>query len=147
MTPHEYLELICEPNLREFGEDPTSVRRAWSAASSLFHYVDCLATHRGEEVSKVRAAIEKQFPQLSVLADVANTTKHFRLKRGGNAGLSASDFEVNSGAAFSDGSYFSDGSSFSDAPDVVRIILNGHPVDLLHLCRDAIRFFQDMTHR
>jgi hypothetical protein len=142
MTPFQFLFEVCEPNYEEFVREPTSFRRAWAAATSLFHVVDCIAVHRGQTVSDVRLELLEQFPALSALADIANAGKHFQLDRGERTGLSADHFRIGSGAAFTDGSYFSDGSSFSDIPDVIRIEYQGSQIDVLHLCGEAIAFFR-----
>src|SRR6266478_2369805 len=134
MTPREYLEGVCEPNFEDFVREPTSIRKAWASATSLFHFIDCLAIHRGQDPAKIKGEMALQFPALSVLADVANASKHFELNRGVRTGLSANHFRVGTGAAFTDGSYLSDGTSFSDIPDVIRVEFQGSQIDVLHLC-------------
>jgi hypothetical protein len=145
MTPVQYLDDVCEPNFEDFAREPTSIRKAWASASSLFHFVDCLAIHQGKDVATVRAAMALQFPAISALADIANATKHFELRRGIRTGLSADNFRIGRGAAFSDGSYFSDGSTFSDSPDVIRVEFNGSQIDVLHLCREAITYLRSQV--
>jgi hypothetical protein len=142
MTPREYLKQVCRPILEDFENDPTSIRRAWASATSLLHLVDCLAANSGQKVDQLRPELAVDFPRLPALADVANASKHFVLNRGRRAGLSVDYFEVGSSAAFSDGSYFSDGTSFSDVPDVVRVQFGGELIDVLHLCREAIAYFE-----
>ncbi|RZN16229.1 hypothetical protein [Bradyrhizobium sp. Leo121] len=138
MTPQRYIEQICQPNFDEFAAEPTSIRRAWSTATALFHFIDCLAVQRGQRTSIIRDEVEAGFPQFQALADIANSSKHFELDRGSRKGLSVEDFKIGRGAAFSDGSYFSDGTSFSDAPDVIRIEFKGEQIDVLTLCRQAL---------
>jgi hypothetical protein len=142
MTLREYLDDVCEPNFEDFVREPTSVRKAWASATSLFHFIDCLAIHRGQDVAKIKGEIALQFPTLHALADIANASKHFELNRGERTGLSADHFRVGSGAAFTDGSYFGDGSSFSESPDVIRVEFQGNQIDVLHLCREAITFLK-----
>jgi hypothetical protein len=142
MTPREYLDAVCRPNLDEFVCEPTSIRKAWSAAASLFHFADCLAVYRRQRVVVVRKELSSQLLSFSALADIANAGKHFQLNRGSRAGLSADHFHIASGAAFSDGTYYSDGASHSDAPDVVRLEFQGNQLDVLHLCQEALKFLE-----
>jgi hypothetical protein len=143
MTPREYFIDICRPTLEEFRAEPTSLRRAWTAASSLYHLQDWVAQFRGVEVSIVRREFQDGFPEFQALADISNASKHFKLDRDGpRKDLSATDFRVGSGAAFSDDSYFSDGSSFSDMPDVVRVEFAGQLIDVLHLCGQAATYLE-----
>jgi hypothetical protein len=142
MTPQQYIEQVCQPNFEEFAREPTSIRRAWSAATALFHFIDCLAVQRRQKASTIRNEVQADFPQLQALADIANSSKHFELDRGSRKGLSVENFKVGHGAAFSDGSYFSDGTSFSDVPDVIRIEFEGEQIDVLNLCRQALAHFK-----
>ena len=138
MTPREYLELVCIPNLDDFIQHPTSFRHAWAATVSLFHFRDYLAADRLEPVGAIASEIERDFPPFKAVADIANASKHFTLDRGTRLGLSATNLKIGRGAAFSDGSYYSDGTSHSDAPDVVRVEFNGEYIDVLHLCRSYL---------
>jgi hypothetical protein len=137
MTPKDYFNTICQPTYEKFIADPTSTLHAWTAVAALFHLRDWLAKDHGVSPSVMQTNLEGGCPQFRAIADIANASKHFELDRGRRKGLSANDFAVGRGAAFSDGSYYSDGSSHSDAPDVLRMEFNGERIDILNLCKQA----------
>lgn len=142
MTPQTYLETICRPACADFFAEPTSLRKAWAAATALFHFEDCVAVDSGTDIKTLRREMEKEFFRLSALADVANVSKHFCLERGKRKGLAVDDFRTGRGAAFSDGAYYSDGTSHSDAPIVVVVEFNGQKIDVQNLCREALTYFE-----
>jgi hypothetical protein len=136
MTPQEFLDLICRPNVLAFEGEPTSISKAWSAVVALGQFADCYAKDRGITVLTARADIEKEFRRFGLLTDVSVANKHFEVKRkqSGRMGLSIKHQGIGKGAAYSDGTYHSDGTSFAEHPDVVRIDFGSEHVDLLHLC-------------
>lgn len=140
MTPKEYLNDICKPNVDDVIRDPTSVRRAWVAVVSLLHFADYLAAHRGRIIADVRAELCSGFPNFQLIEDIGNASKHFKRERGRRKGLSATHIGIGPGAAFSDGTYFSDGTSFADADDVVRVEFRREIIDVVHLCRECLTF-------
>lgn len=143
MTPTQFLAEIAEPNVRELNANPTSVRHAWIAVTSLHHFEDYLAVARSIPVEDARKEIEKADPhRVELLRHVANSLKHAELDRGRLKGLSVRDMRIGSGAAFTDGSYYSDGTSHSDAPNVVRIEYGGELIDVPHLCRLCLLAFK-----
>jgi hypothetical protein len=146
MTPREYLDEICEPFVKDFIGSPTSVRHAWAATIALFHFEDYLASAMGLVVKKdreeLRAQLEADFPDFSIIRDIANANKHFALNRGRRTGLSTHHIKVGASAAFSDGTYFSDGTSFAEHEDVVRIEFQGEIVDLMHLCERCLVYLR-----
>ncbi|HEY8126230.1 MAG TPA: hypothetical protein VIF88_12530 [Methylocystis sp.] len=145
MTPREYLDTICRPSFEEFKAEPSSIRRAWISAAALYHFVDCLAVNRNQKHPIIWKELEVTFPRLQALADIANTSKHLRLKDGPGKGLAAQHFQTGLGAAFSDGTYFSDGTTFSDAPEVVRMEFKGKILDVLWLCEAALAAWEGVT--
>ncbi|MDP3552634.1 hypothetical protein [Methylocystis sp.] len=140
MNAEKYLEEICRPNFKEFSDDPTSLRRAWSATAALYHFVDYLADQHGMNVSLVKKKIMVVFPRLGALRDVTNAFKHCEVELGSSSrlGLRAEHSLIGKGAAFSDGTYFSDGTSFAEVPEVIRVEFNGEFIDLLWLCREVL---------
>jgi hypothetical protein len=142
MTPKTYFDEICRPALQDFIENPTSLRHAYCAVTNLYHLQDWIARFRGVKISDVREELQRDFPNIQALADIANASKHFELDRGPRKGLRASDLRTGSGAAFDDGTYFDDGTSFANIPDVIRIEFNGDLIDVLHLCKTAAAFLE-----
>jgi hypothetical protein len=147
VTPRVYLDTICKPTVAEFGQEPTSILRAWCASIALFHFEDYLAGARGISEQRdrraLRAEMESEFPGFRMLADIANANKHFELTREGpRSGLTSRHFQVGRGAAFSDGSYYSDGSTHADTPDVIRVEFGGERIDLFNLCRRCLTYLE-----
>jgi hypothetical protein len=64
MTPREYLDEICRPNFVDFASDPTSMRRAWAAATSLFHFA-APASGRQDHTTSPSAIGSVRLTQLS----------------------------------------------------------------------------------
>jgi hypothetical protein len=102
-----------------------------------------LAKERGTSLAAVRDEFEAEFPEFKVLADIANASKHFELDRSGpRQGLSAVDFHIGRGAAFSDGTYWRDGTTDTGAPDVVRMEFGAERIDLLNLCGRCLAYLE-----
>lgn len=111
---------------------------------SAYHFVDCLAIFRGVKAEIVGAQLKIDFPKFGVLAELANASKHFDLKRGPGAGLASPHFEIGLGAPFSDGIYWSDG-PLSDAPEAVRVRFNGKIFDVLWHCEAALAAWEKVA--
>jgi len=145
VTPGEFLEQVCSPNVDEFIAEPTSLRRAWSAVIALFHFEDYLAEARGlgKLRKPLREEIDREFYNFPAVRDIANASKHFVLRNpGSRRGLSIVDVKIGSAAAFDDGSYFSDGTSFAEHDDVVRLEFRGELIDVVHLCKSCLSYLR-----
>ena len=143
MTPKQYVDEICRPNVQEFVREPTSVRRAWAACVSLYHFVDYAAADQRMTVKSLSDKFAKGFSDFKKLEAVANASKHFQIDRNGpRKGLSSANFKTGKGAAFSDGTYFSDGTTFTDACDVIRVEFDGEVIDIVSLCRRGLAFIE-----
>jgi hypothetical protein len=143
--PSVYLNDIVLPTVEEFERDATSIRRAYLACVTVYHFVDAVAHATSKEVSAVMLDITSDSQHFQTVRDIAVLAKHQWLDPGkpGNKGchlISQNDLEVGPGAAFDDGTYWDDGTSWTDMPDVVRVRDDhGSPVDVLFCVRDAVR--------
>lgn len=141
MTAAEYLTTICQPNVVEFRNQPTSILRAWNALVSLRHVADYIANDRGATLKAVYDELEAECPAYGRLRDIADASKHFVMdQRHRRRGLSVSNLRVGAGVAFSDGSYWSDGASFKGIPDVVRTEFGSEYIDLQHTATEVLSY-------
>jgi hypothetical protein len=77
-----YLNEIVDPTVRDFEENPTSVRHAFIACVATFHSIDYLAYPRKSKATRER--FRKASSDFSLVDDVAHAFKHVvaRTRRG-----------------------------------------------------------------
>lgn len=94
-------------------------------------------------IDSLKRELIQGFSHFEVVEDLGNALKHFeRTQSVKRQGLTANDFTVGDGAAFSDGTYYSDGTSHADAPGVVRVEFKGEIIDLTILCESCLAYLQ-----
>jgi hypothetical protein len=70
-----YLEQIVEPTIRDFEENPTSVRHAFLACVAVFHATDYLAYPRRRPAG-LRQEFRRASSAFAIVDDVAHAFKH-----------------------------------------------------------------------
>ena len=74
MSLKEYLDLIVEPTVLEFEQQPASVRRAFLACVVLFHTIDYISPKRPQNLRK---RFRGQSTAFATIDRVAHAFKHF----------------------------------------------------------------------
>lgn len=150
LSPSAYLNEIVLPTVKEFEDDSTSLRRAYLACVTAYHFVDVVAYATSKDVNAVMRDITSSSQHFLMIRDICVLAKHQWLDptKAGNKDrsdlISQNDLERGPRAAFTDGSYWSDGSSWTDMADVVRVRDGrGLPVDVLFCVTDAIRAIRE----
>jgi len=91
VTPRTFLEDIARPNVADFSENFSELRRAFNAVAA----VDALAAHLYQYLNEIshqdvanipddshyRNQIAQDFPDFGLLRDIAKSQKHVRLTR------------------------------------------------------------------
>jgi hypothetical protein len=70
-----YLDEIAEPTIKDFEDNPTSVRHAFLACVAVFHGIDYLAYPR-KRPSTLRQQFRSKSPAFKIVDDVAHAFKH-----------------------------------------------------------------------
>lgn len=70
-----YLDAIAEPTIKDFEDNPTSVRHAFLACVAVFHGIDYLAYPR-RRPAILRQKFRKQSSAFELVDDVAHALKH-----------------------------------------------------------------------
>lgn len=147
MTPESYFNDIVLPNVAEFRESPSDIRRALNSAITLHHLSDIYCASRGipKELGTFRKKIdEKCNGQYKILRAVANCAKHYELTVKERPAMTLTDIKKQKEPPFSDGTYFSDGTAWTDSPDIVVVNLNDDTaVSLLAVIESVVAFWQD----
>ena len=74
MKPADYLDLIVEPTLGEYEQEPTSVRRAFLACVAAFHTVDYLA--HPNSPANLRKSLRDKSNSFALIDRIAHAFKH-----------------------------------------------------------------------
>jgi hypothetical protein len=129
-----YLEEIVEPTVKEFEENPTSVRRAFLACVAVFHAVDYLAYQKTSKAN-LRGKLRSQSPDFAIVDKVAHAFKHVVAGDPNNPNLKANEVISRPGGLSTDGvSFFSvvkGGVVLSNDPNVVVLDTVKRAVDFL----------------
>jgi hypothetical protein len=135
-----FLTEIVDPTVKEFADNPGSVRKAFLACVVTLHSVDYLAYDRKLNKAKkgiLRANQEqfcKQSPDFKLVDEVAHAFKHAVSTRRQDRSLKPE--EVIRRGGFS--------RDFSSDFDVIRVTIKGHPdVDLLETVKRAVIFLRE----
>jgi hypothetical protein len=93
-TPNDFRVHIMEPDYAAFERAPTDLRIAFHAAASLFHLRDWIAFAQCVSPAQLQSELENRCDLFGVIRDVANASKHLRLKRHSTSVLDAGDIRV-----------------------------------------------------
>jgi hypothetical protein len=86
-TAVDFFEQMVMPDLAEFKSNPTDLRRAFHLASSLFHLRDWVFVNYGhtkgwKKKEDVQRFAEGKCRHFALIAAIANSTKHLKLRDG-----------------------------------------------------------------
>jgi hypothetical protein len=70
-----YLDQMVEPTIRDFEQNPTSVRHAFLACVAVFHAIDYLAYPKKRSAT-LRQKFQKNSADFAIVDDVAHSFKH-----------------------------------------------------------------------
>lgn len=135
-----YLEGIVDPTIRDFADNPTSVRHAYLACVAVFHSIDYLAYPRSSRT--LRQNFRKLSPDFKLVDHVAHAFKHVTTGRRGATYLKADDVISRPAGAF-DVAVF-DLSVFDVAEGGVTLD-NDRNIDLLETVRRAAEFLRQTS--
>jgi hypothetical protein len=71
-----YLDQMVEPTIRDFEQNPTSVRHAFLACVAAFHAIDYLAYPKKRRSATLRQKFQKNSTEFAIVDDVAHSFKH-----------------------------------------------------------------------
>lgn len=72
----QYLEELVEPTIKDFENNPISVRHAFLACVATFHTVDYLAREAGKSSAHLRQVFNSESDDFALIDDVAHAFKH-----------------------------------------------------------------------
>lgn len=134
-----YLDDIVEPTIRDFEEQPTSVRRALLARAATFHAIDYLAfPHKSRGI---RQKFRKESRDFAIVDDVAHAFKHVIAGDRQKPSLKAQ--QVIPRPAARAGEMVLGLSTLGDPQGGVTLA-NDTRVDLLSVLRDAVKFMREL---
>jgi hypothetical protein len=138
--PSVYFDLLLDPALRRFDQEPDQYDLAFAACVALDNVAELYSRQEGIGTGAARKKLVALVPDFAKVSAIANAFKHFELSsshHGIYVGTRSEDAVIDAGAAFSDGSYYSDGTSHDDAMDVVVMNLPDGKVDVNILCNSV----------
>ncbi len=141
-----YLDEIVDPTIKEFEQNPTSVRHAFLACVATFHSVDYLAYDReNDRPRKGRVGnLRKKFGEQSVdfyrIDQIAHAFKH--VVSDGQSKVSAKEV-VTRPAGFLDVSFYYDVSRYDDPVGGVTLN-NNRNFDVLEILKNAMAFLRSV---
>ena len=131
-----YIDEIVEPTVKDFENNPNSVRHAFLACVAVFHSVDYLAFPR-EPAQKFRQEFGKKSTVFKIVDDVAHAFKHVTAGNRKNPNLKAKEVISKEGGAFSNG--FNDGFDIGKA----RVTFSADPsLNILDTVKSAVEFLR-----
>jgi hypothetical protein len=140
-----YLDEFVDPTIKDFRENPTSVRHAFLACVVTFHAIDYL-TPPGSKPRDLRQKFSRQSSNFATVDDVAHAFKHVLAGDRADPRLRASEVIARSPAFF--GLAVWDLSQWGDTQGGVTLDRN-RQVDLLDTLKRAVDFLRAKakTHR
>jgi hypothetical protein len=126
-----YLDEIVEPIVKEFEENPSSVRHAFVACVVVFHTIDYLAFPRSS--STLRQMFRKDSIDFALIDEVAHAFKHVETGK--------PQSRLNVGKVISHGGAFSN--DFSDDFDISKVTVIDRPgINLLSSVKGAVTYLR-----
>lgn len=134
-----YLDEIAEPAIKDFEENPTSVRHAFLACVATFHAIDYLAYPRRRPAT-LRQQFGQRSPEFKIVDEVAHAFKHVVVGDRAKPRLKAAEV-ISRPPGFLD-EMMLDLSRLDDPYGGVTLDSN-RELDLLDVVRGAVKFLRE----
>ena len=134
-----YLDEIVEPTIKDFENNPTSVRHAFLACAAAFHTLDYVARAVNRPAAHLRQVFGNESADFALVDDVAHAFKHVSVGPRGNPDLKMDEVMSRPPAKFDQAVF--DLSRFDDAVGGITLDRE-RDVDLLQTLQRATEFLR-----